>query len=55
MTTICIYDIDSKKIYQRLGYFLGLVYDLSWSSDSSLIAGASQDNTVKIFNINKKD
>ncbi len=38
---IIIYDILSKKVINKIGYFLGLVYDISWSFDSKVIIGGS--------------
>lgn len=51
LSLIVIYDLLDNSIIQRLGYFLGLIYDISWAPNDRLIAGASQDGSVKIFNL----
>jgi WD40 repeat protein len=47
---IVIVDLDTKDVIQELDLHRGRVYDLAFSPDGALLASASRDNTIILWN-----
>ncbi|RZC39398.1 jouberin-like [Asbolus verrucosus] len=48
---IILFSVLSLKEVNRFPSHQGLIYDMKWSADDSLLISASADNTISVFNI----
>nr|XP_032815466.1 jouberin isoform X1 [Petromyzon marinus] len=48
---VFVFEVPSGQLLMELPGHLGLVYDLSWSHDSSHLLSASSDGTARLWNV----